>query len=153
MSELRIVPALPAHLALFAQEFTDEEESEARALGMPSATASFAYLLEGSLEAWTGLKGERVGFMLGVRERAVDGEAQLWFHSVRYFAEHGMAFGRRARGLVAELLERRGTLHALLDAKRPAMRRMLTWLGFEIAEAVQLGPLGQVFHPAVLRRT
>lgn len=146
--KVAIVPATLAHLGLFARELTATDHDEARALGLPDAGCVYAFLMGGSAESWAGLRGDRVGFMMGVSRRG-DREVHVWFHCVELFRQHGLAFSLRARSLVEAVRARYGTLRALVPVNSK-MIRFMEWLGFSLGPATECGPLRQLLHPAVL---
>jgi hypothetical protein len=150
-AQVLIEAATRAHLERFARQLTSRDDAEAQGVGWPTALHAFAQMLEESIEAWAVSFAGEVGCMLGVRGRT-DGAWQLWFHSGELFAQHGRAFLRYARGLFAMLLDRFPVLHGLIDSRNPAMVRLSTWVGFDLAPVEPYGPLALPFHRAVLRR-
>lgn len=152
--EVTFEQATPAHAEALAPLMRAEDLAEVQAGGEASALDALLASLAGSEAAWAVLFDGEVGAMFGIGQRLPDGSAGCaWLLTGRAVSQHPMAFLRRSRGVLGELLERCGNLGNYVDARYTASVRWLRWLGAEFGQPEPRGPSGVLFYPVRFRRS
>lgn len=129
----------------------DVEELWASALATPEECLRLG--LERSPEAWVGLADETPLCIFGVSSMAILGaEGAPWMVGTDDIDLHAKGFLKACRGALARMFEPYESLYNFVDARNARAIRWLKWLGFEIAEARPMGPLGLPFHRFEMKR-
>ena len=147
-TELSFEPANELHAICLAPDLRVEDLAEVKACGFHSALHALASSVRASTQCWAAVADGEVACMFGLCPDGI-----VWFLTGKGFRKHVKAFVRAAPQLMAELLERGGTIGNWIDARYSGAVRFARWLGFEVGPAVPYGLRGEPFHPAVYRRT
>lgn len=146
---IEIVPATMAHAE--AIELRPGDAREIAALGVGKSQA-FAATLSRSLWADAYLVDGEVAALMGlILSSLIGGIAMPWLMTGAPVEHHRREFMQLTRTRTQEMLAEYGMLVCNVHAEYARSIRWLRWLGFEIAAARPIGPLGASFHEATLR--
>jgi len=146
---IEVVPATAAHAD--AIELRDGDRREIEALGL-APRDGVRLSLARSVWADAYLAHGEVAAIVGVAlQPLVGGVATTWLLTGRPVDRHAKAFLRLTRARTEAMRAEHGTLVAWVHADYRQAVRWLGWLGFELAPAQPMGPLGALFHQATMR--
>lgn len=151
MSGLAFIPATLEHAAELARTMRPEDVAEVAACGY-SPLDSLRRSVSMSSSAWAIVAGGEVAALFGVVAYPGEDAGCIWFLTGQVFLKHVRAIVKMAPQVMRELLEERGCLDNVIDARYSAAVRWAKWLGFAVGEPVPYGPEGRLFHPAVIKR-
>jgi hypothetical protein len=142
-----VVEALPWHLDHIAQHMRAADREEVWASGRwspPSALRASAAL---SSMIRVGTVDGVPACVFGVSPASLLlGKGTPWLLGTDLVEAHAVAFLRRNKPVVAEMLARYPYLSNRVDARNIQSIRWLKWLGFTFYPAEPFGPDGRAFH-------
>ena len=151
MTEITILPAMPAHAEWVAPRLRAADAFEVR---MMSGSAPLVALRRGlvlSSETWTGTVDGRPVCLFGIAPRSLLSDvAAPWLLGTDEIALHAWAFLRRNRAVVARWRAQYRRLENLVWAENTAALRWLGWLGFTLGASVELN--GVNWRPFAMER-
>lgn len=123
----------------------DRDEVWASFRSKPEAALSKSFRL--SSHAWAGLADEKLVCMWGVCPASLLNRIGVpWLLGSDEVETHQVAFLRRSRPALAEMLETYTVLTNWVDARNRVSMRWLRWLGFTLYPAQPFGPDRLPFH-------
>lgn len=147
MAVVEVLPATPEHIALVAEAVRPADVRELWAASHSTPEAVMDVGLRCSAVAWTGFVDGRVCCMFGVAPVSiVSGIGAPWMVTTHHLERHEMAFLRRCRRYLREMLGRYNHLVNFVDARNESAIRWLTWMGFTMHEPVPHGVEGLPFR-------
>jgi hypothetical protein len=151
VTEVAIQPATAAHAEWVAPRLRAADAFEVRAM---SGSAPLAALRRGlilSSEAWSGTVDGRPICLFGVAPRSLLSDvAAPWLLGTDEVALHAPAFLRRNRAVLARWRRQYRRLENLVWSENATAIRWLDWLGFELADPVEIN--GVEWRPFAMER-
>lgn len=139
MIEISILPATLAHAEQVAPQLRAADAFEIRAMSGSEPLAALRRGLVLSSEAWTGAVDNRAVCLFGVAPRSILSDvAAPWLLGTDEIALHAHAFLRRNRAVVTRWRRQYRRLENLVWADNTAALRWLAWLGFTLADSVEI---------------
>lgn len=144
----QIVPANMGHAIMISANVRDEDRDELWASSMMSPLSCMEKGMKYSEETFTGLiNGVPVCMWGVVQDSFVFNTGTPWMVSAVQLEEHDIAFLRRARKPVLEMLEKYDKLENYVDARNTRSITWLRWMGFNVEEKTEIyGLLKKPFH-------
>lgn len=134
---MRVERATEAHARALAPRLRLEDKMECEALGFHGALDALVSSLEASVETWALYLGGELAALYGVadpRPESILGgpgpRGVVWALTGEACSRHPRAFVRASRWALADLLERWGSLHNVVDTRYRGALRWLDVLGF-----------------------
>lgn len=150
----KIVPALPEHIPMIAQNVREDDRREFAALWTTPEQAMQAGIV-GSPAVWTGLVDEVPIAMFGVAPAGFlsPQTGRPWMVGTELLDQHALLFLRRCRPQVARMLDYFPELVNYVAAFNHGAIAWLKWLGFQFAPQPVLLGKGVPFYRFELRRS
>lgn len=151
-----IVPARADHAEQLAPLMRDADVAEIYASGGVSPLIALLSSLASSEVAYALLFDKEVAAMFGVVPAGgtlltPTDSGVAWALTGRAVAKHPKAYLRASRSVLPALLKVRPLLFNIVDARYTGALRWAEWLGFDVRDALLLGPYAMPFHPIVRR--
>lgn len=149
MDRIRIGPAHPDMAPFVAAALRPADRRECEALvGGPDVEPSIRESIERSQWAFAAIEARGILAVWGVAPVTVIGRSSApWALFTVLAADHRFAIARESRRWVALMRREFPEMVNAVDGRNRAAMRWLGWLGFELADAVPLGPARVPFHP------
>jgi len=142
-----IIIATDEHARMMAPNMRTAEVLE---LAADSGLAPEAALLREvgrSIRAWSWIVDGKVACMFGiVAPSLIDENSYPWFLTTPLVEKHAIAFARRCRLLLPDLLAHHPRLVGMVDARYTMSIRWLRWLGAVVENPQPWGVAGLPFH-------
>jgi len=152
-ADLRIIPAIPEHIAPVAIHMRQADRDEVEASSGRSPYEALEFSLARSVIARTVLVDGRPAGMFGCGDLNILARSGApWLLGTDDLALAPVAFLRASLDWQRQLFERYDVLRNLVDDRNAASIRWLQWLGFKLSEPVLVGPVGMPFRLFELRR-
>ena len=137
---VEIIQARVSHIPAIASRVRQEDEAELWDFACVTPAQAMYYGLNQARIVKTGfIDGEAV-CMLGCNTvSAVSGVGRPWMVGTELLDKYAMAFLRRCRPVVAEMLSDYKRLENYIDARNVKAIAWLRWLGFEMGEPEPMG--------------
>jgi GNAT superfamily N-acetyltransferase len=143
----QIIPASPAHAEALAPRMRAADVAEVYAAARHAPLEALTRSLAISTHAWCGIMDGEVACLFGVGMRSLlGGVGSPWMLGSDLIEQHGKAFLRRSRGVVAQMQAAYPELENWVDARNAVSIRWLRWLGFTLEPAAPFGPFDCPFH-------
>ncbi|PRZ51226.1 hypothetical protein BX589_12067 [Paraburkholderia fungorum] len=147
MLNSRVVAATLEHALAMAPRMREADRAECWALARLSPIEALQLSIETAVYAWTWLVDDEPACIFGVGTRSMIGETGVpWLLSTDLVAAHPMPFLRRYREYLAAMLKAFPHLSNVVDSRYATCVEWLKWLGFEVHDAIPMGPDGVPFH-------
>lgn len=147
MAAVEVVPAAHEHIALLSPVVRAADVAELQAAAHVTPEECMALGLRISTRAWTGFVDGQPCCMWGVSPvSVVGGIGAPWMVTTTHLERHEMAFLRRCRRYLVEMVRQYRHLVNYVDARNEAAIRWLTWLGFTMHDPAPYGPDGVAFR-------
>lgn len=154
MAEILIRPATADDVTDLAPRLRQADCDEVWASHRSKPEESLARSLRLSTQAWAGLADGRPICLWGVAPASLINRIGVpWLLGSDDIETHQVAFLRRSRPMVGEMMETYAVLSNWVDARNRVSMRWLRWLGFTLFPAQPFGPDGLPFHRFELRST
>lgn len=150
MPAIDFIAATEEHAAELARTLRAEDAAELLAQGLGEPGSALRGALACSSLAWAATADGRVAAMFGVRKDSEE-SASLWFLTGAAFLANARHFIKPARLISQRLAKAFGRLSLSIDSRYAGAVLLAKRLGFQLAPAVEGGPLGVPFHFAELR--
>lgn len=148
-----VVPACLAHLEALAPIMRQADRDEIWAAAALTPYEGLLVSFQSSLEAWCWLIDDVPACVFGVSaESILSGVGTPWLLSSHLLPRQQMAFLRRYRPFLAEMLALFPLLRNWVDARYVQSVAWLRWMGFTILPPAPYGPFHLPFHAFELRR-
>lgn len=147
MVDVVIRPATAADVADLAPRMRQADRNEVWASHRNLPDEALARSLRHSTHAWAGLADGRLVCLWGVCPASLISRVGVpWLLGSDEVETHQVAFLRRSRPALAEMLETYTVLTNWVDARNRVSMRWLRWLGFTLFPAQPFGPDRLPFH-------
>jgi hypothetical protein len=147
VSLIEVVPATMEHVEAMAPRMRRADVEEVWAANRSNPYDALRSSLALSWNAWAGVVDGVVMCIFGVTPLSlVTGCGVPWMLGATGLERYAMAFLRRNRRYVAEMLATFPRLENWVDARNGASIRWLRWLGFTLEPAAPWGAFGLPFH-------
>lgn len=151
--DVRIVPALPCHAELIAENVREADRRELWAAACKTPADVMNQALDRSVLAWTGFIDGNPVCMFGVTPGApLSGCGIPWMVGTKHLDRYATLFLRRCRPVVEEMLDGYDLLHNYVDNRNVRAIHWLKWLGFTMGEPEPYGPFRMPFRAFEMRR-
>lgn len=152
MGKVEIVEAKPQHAFHLAPILRQADRDELAALDNQHPLISISNSIKASDMAWTALIDGQVMAIFGVAPVSIlDSSGYIWLLGSHLVDKNSHTFLKNCPEYIKKMASRYQNMHNYVDARNEKSINWLTWLGFEIFEAVPYGQYGLPFHRFEMR--
>lgn len=152
-SQCEFRPARKEDIPYIAANMRESDRVECMASSLLEPEAALTESFEMSETAWTGLYKGKPEIMVGVARLSILSEIGfIWMLSTTTAEKNAFLWARFCRPAIDQMLARYDRLENYIDTRNRAALRWAKWLGFEIGEPIEYGPIRRKFHPIALER-
>lgn len=148
MSAHTVIPATIEHVWALAPRLREIERLELQALGCETPLEAMLFSLSVSPYTRAWLVNGVVMCVWGLAAPSMIGRVgSPWLLTCDLVDSHKLAFLRKSRRIIADMLQQFPILGYYVDARHVVCVQWLRWLGFTVHAAVPFGPHSMPFHP------
>jgi hypothetical protein len=151
---ISVIQATIEHAAYIASHMRKADVEEVAVASGRGPFAAFRDSMQASTLCWTGMVNDEPACMFGVGVIDIlGGTGSPWLLGTELIERNAVAFLRRSRVFVAQMIDTFHYLYNYVDARNTLSIKWLRWLGFEMSDdPVPYGIRGMPFYYFEMRR-
>lgn len=152
MTEVRIEVAEDHHVDQLSPLVREQDAQEMWVAFRKTPEAGLRLSLHTAMMAWAGYIDDEIVCMFGISpSNVLLGRAAPWFVASEGITQHQVAFLRRCKPIVSDMLDMYPHLENWVWEDNRLAKRWLRWLGFELQAAEPFGFERRPFHRFEMR--